>query len=486
MYLSVLGLEGIRYIIDAETEDILFFYNEEDFFNTAFDGERGLIFKRENENLKYFDIKGLFETDLGIDDAHVFSDDKGNGYCIYDDKNAYFYKGASLQRSINFKQVIPYSSDRFDVDFYYTDDGNFVWVFFNDYDGSSTTYFKLDLKSIDDEMPNQLYISDLKRAIFTDGERIYWTGFDFENDTLYSQAIEDEQDLKTTKFSYGINNIYAYKDDIIVWCDSRLYHLEKDFTILKEMEMNTYIVYSITDNGLVLIEQGKPGIQLVKDGEYKECMVNEPDGQLLLLKKFKKDTLYMVGVGENHISTYKFHSSEYIKKHSGECKGIKGYMMDESETNQFKNLVLLHEEDIADDRIFDVYLCENADYGLIHLWDGQVRIYNSKTGELVRTIYSMEGMINSFYYDKENDYYYISANHLEVYDKDFKNIYRVNDCNLHGFDENLHKPVVARWENGEVEYYVFTPLKFKELLSLADEYLLDFEPDKRVKEKYGL
>lgn len=133
-------------------------------------------------------------------------------------------------------------------------------------------------------------------------------------------------------------------------------------------------------------------------------------------------------------------------------------------------------------------MCRNAELGLIQLFDGAVYIYNSSTGEKIKTIYSVEGPVNNFYYDQRNGYYYISSTNVDVYDEYFKNIYTIRGCTLTGTDNQSGAIVVyAINNNGDKSAYFKThPVTYEKLISLADEYLSGYVPDARVKEKYSL
>ena len=165
------------------------------------------------------------------------------------------------------------------------------------------------------------------------------------------------------------------------------------------------------------------------------------------MKEYSNNVLFTGGVGENHISTYTFQDSEYIDTYNDDCDEIRYYDYDDPYKQEFKYLVLNKDNSITEDRIYDVTLCENAELGIIQLWDGQVRIYDSKKGELIKIIYAMDGLVNSFFYDKNNDFYYVSADNLEVYDKQFRNIYRIEKCNLLGIDPASHNPVIQTWRD---------------------------------------
>ncbi len=163
---------------------------------------------------------------------------------------------------------------------------------------------------------------------------------------------------------------------------------------------------------------------------------------------------------------------------------------DDPDAQAFRELVMKDETAYKDDQILYVYFCANKDTGLIRLFSGEVYIYDSKTAKLLKTIYTVEGGINSFYFDDKNSYYYISSNNLEILDKDLKNICSIKGCwhvgMIPGTADSMLRETDPSAANEYVKNYRFHPLSFNEVISIAKDYLGDYEPDERVKTKYGL
>jgi hypothetical protein len=149
-----------------------------------------------------------------------------------------------------------------------------------------------------------------------------------------------------------------------------------------------------------------------------------------------------------------------------------------------------NETEFEQNRIQRVVMCKNAELGIIQLYDGAVHIYDVNSGEKIKSIYSTEGGVNLFYYDRARGYYYISSNNLEVYDADFKNIYSINKCALIGIEKQSGALVVMDLTFSNPEnpsgHYAAIPVTYDQLISIADDYLDGYEPDERVKEKYSL
>ena len=484
-YLAVRGLEQIRYVIDAETEDIVFFYDETDYDHVAFDGEKGLIFQRKDENISFYDLRNLSEKDLGIPEGRIINEDTRNGIAIATDEGVFLFDGGNLECSFIYANEALYISDRFDVTCSYAPDGSRALIEIDDFDNAQTYLYTYDFDNRKIERKTINYIGIAFNLCF-DGKYIYWRGTDFSGClALYRQNIDDISDNIGTGITDDIYGLAA-SNGTLVGCGYDYLYVFDEYLNSDTVKVNSYCQCVVLPGEIIVLEDENPCIHRIVNGQYTCFETNEPEGNALKIKYYKNSILYYTEVGENHISTYSFHSSEYIEPYNGVCDTLKNLDYDSFEKKVFKEKVMGNSPDYSEDRIYGIALCENADYGIIQLWDGQVYICDSNTGKTVKTIYAMDGWINSFYYDKTSEYYYISAENVEVYDKNFKNIFRIYGYDLAGVDPATGNPVVVIWKNEETYYYLVTPVKYDGLLKMADEFLGDFEPDDRVKEKYSL
>ena len=485
-YISVRGLEYIRYVIDAETEDILFFYDDPDYGVAAFDGERGLLFQRKDENFSFYDFRNLAETDLGISDGRLINEDTANGYAIGTSDGVYLYKGPNLEGSFIFADEIPYLSDRFDTSCIYAPDGSRALIVIDDFENQQTYLFTYDFASGQAEGKTLNY-KGIVYSICFDGQYIFWKGVDFFGClTLYRQNLDDISDNVATGISDDLFDLVACDGCLVGLGYENLYVYDRYLNAVETVRVDSYIRCTVSSDEIVIVEEDKAGVHKIVNGKYSYCKIDAPEGRLLMSKDYKNSTLYLSGVGDNHISTYTFSDSEYIEQYNGVCDEIEYFEYDAFEKKVFKEKVMGANPDFSEDRIYDIAICENADYGIIQLWDGQVYICDSNTGKTIKTIYALDGMVRSFFYDEVNEYFYISADNVEVYDKKFKNIFRIYGCNLLGIDPATKNPVLVTWKDDEAIYYLIKPVKYNRLLQMADEFLGDFEPDQRVKEKYSL
>ena len=91
---------------------------------------------------------------------------------------------------------------------------------------------------------------------------------------------------------------------------------------------------------------------------------------------------------------------------------------------------------------------DDADIGIIQLWDGVTYNYDSNTLELIKIIHAMEGQLS-------------------------------------GLDKESGSPVVTSWTDEEEKRFLVKPVTYEEIIRLADKLIGGYEPDERVREKYS-
>lgn len=481
-YIDIYGLDYSRYIIDANTGELIFFFVMEQYAEPVFDGERGIAFYRENESLHYFDFNSLSEVDLGYEDAEIISFE--NAFAVLEPECLHIYRGTNELVSMNYKEALPEASDNLDTVLIYDAPTDSVFIFVMDYTNYVSYVFRADLynKTLEETLPDYL---ELMNGMSADSNTIQW----IVNDTFDTYLVrydlsnpDNSKEITLSDYYYGSavsgNNSIIYNDHQFIIFDENL-------NIIETVESKDYVYLSrVTDEGILLFESGG-SFYIINDGTYKYVDVRESSGYFAHVSKYINGVLYTAGVGDNHISTYKYRKSEYLLSYTNEYEEFE-YTYDEEEENYLLTTIQQYEKEFNEDRIAGVVKCKNADLCLAQLWDRKVCIYDTNTGERIKTIYSIEGYITFFCYDEKSEYYYINGDNLDVYDKDFKNIFEIPDCSLKGFDSATGYPIIEDWNIIDSKTYIVTPVTYDDIIRLADEMLNGYTPDERIKEKYSL
>ena len=490
-YASVKDLEYVRYVIDMNTGTTVFSFEEDDFSYFTFDGEKGFVFKRADDNYFYFDFESGTETDLGVSKAFLYSNINGEGYATRNGESFVLYKGSEQVWNLNYSSEGFSDESRLEIAVDFIPGSDECWVFITDYDNRVTNAFVIDMLN---GSSSKIFIANtVCFDIATDGKNIVWKDIEEYNYSLWIMDINSG----TVKSRY-VNDSYrlvVLNDYVVTITDGSVSILDKDLNDVDQFEASGYIRTFVSSDELVLLD-GSGMMYKIRDGEYNSYDTGLNSYTFTWMQEYRDGKLYAAQTGDNHIYTYTFRQSDYMVVTSGDYEDLMSDYYDiiqiheDPDVSGFVDLVMQNETEFQENRIIRVVMCHNAELGLIQLYDGAVFIYDSSTGEKIKTIYSLESFVNVFYYDEQSGYYYLSSNNVDVYDSNFKNIYSIRNCILSGIEKQSGAIVVLDFTfsdpNNYTGHYTVYPVTYDQLISLTDDYLSGYEPDERVKEKYSL
>ena len=490
-YASVKDVDHVRYVLDTNTGATVFSFMEGDDSRFVFDGGRGFVFRKQNENYRYYSIADGTETDLGISEAFLFPNDEGEGYVIRSGDNITLYKGADVLSYMSGSAEGFTQDTSFDVTVDFVPGTNECWVFLSEYENRTTTAFIIDMASGSSRRMN--IAGDVCYDVCTDGKSIVWKQYDGYD---YSLWIMDA--ASGTCKSRACGDIYSLavkNNDVAVISESSVTLFDKSLNQQSGFTTGSFIRVNESGDAIWLLDSAGM-LYKVKDGGYTGYDTGLADEKYSWMKAFRNGRLYAALTGDNHIYTYSFRQSDYMTVTEGSYEDLKynyynaQLIYDNPEVSSFVDLIMKKETEFEKNRIERVVMCQNSGKGLVQLYDGAVHIYDSSTGDKLKTIYSIEGNVRLFYYDSRKNYYYISSQNVDIYDAGFRNIYSIRNCVLSGIDKQNGALVVLdlNYENYNniSGYYTVRPVTYDQLIGLADGYLSGYEPDERVKEKYSL
>ena len=490
-YASVKDLDHIRYVVDMNSGAVVLSFEENEGAGFVFDGEKGFVFKRQENNYSYFDLATGTETDLGIIEAYLDSDTEDEGYVIRSGDDITLYNGTNALWSINVLDEGFPEEAMLEITVTFTNDTSECWIFIVDYDKQTTSAFTVDMMS--GSSRRMLIANRACSDVVTDGKSIAWTQ---SEDNAYSLWIRDIVDGTTNSTTVGyVYGTAVMNDDVVVLSEGAIKILNKRLEEVDRLDAGQLTRTYVSGDAIYLVDSDCRLI-LIRNGVYDRYDTVPADATFSWMQVIRNGKLYAALVGDNHIYSYSFRHSDYMTVAEGDYEELPfdyfdyESIYDNPETSVFVEMVMQSETEFRQNRIRTVAMCRNADLGLIQLFDGAVHIYDSSTGEKIKTMYSVDGFVNSFFYDRRNGYYYISSMNVDVYDGNFKNIYSICDCMLTGIDNQSGAIVVYNVHNDHTGnksvYYKACPVTYEQLISLADEFLSGYEPDERVKEKYSL
>lgn len=490
-YASVKDLDHVRYVLDTNTGATVFSFMEGDDSRFVFDGGRGFVFRKQNENYRYYSIADGTETDLGISEAFLFPNDEGEGYVIRSGDNITLYKGADVLSYMSGSAEGFAQDTSFDVTVDFVPGTNECWVFLSEYENRTTTAFIIDMASGSSRRMN--IAGDVCYDVCTDGKSIVWKQYDGYDYSLW--IMDAASGTCQSRVCGDIYSMAVKNYDVVVISETAVTIFDKSLNQLSGFTTGSFIRVNESGDAIWLLDSAGM-LYKVTDGGYTGYDTGLADEKYSWMKVFRNGRLYAALTGDNHIYTYSFRQSEYMTVTEGAYEELKyiyynaQLIYENPEVSSFVDLIMKKETEFEKNRIERVVMCQNSGKGLVQLYDGAVHIYDSSTGDKLKTIYSIEGNVKLFYYDSQKNYYYISSVNVDVYDADFRNIYSIRNCVLSGIDRQSGALVVLDLNysssNNVSGFYTVRPVTYDQLIGLADGYLSGYEPDERVKEKYSL
>ena len=489
-YVSVKDLDHVRYVVDLNSGATVLSFEEKDYSSFVFDGEKGFVFKRQENNYCYFDFATGIETDLGISEACFDSNAEGDGYVIRSGDNITLYNGSNVLWSFNCRAEGFSEAERLEITVTFVNDTNECWIIISDYDKLTTSAFIADMTS--GSSRRMLIVDNLCFSIVTDGKSVVWLQNASDDNAIWIMDVNTGS-RKSRNVSYSYETA-VMNDDIVAVSSTDITIFNKNLEETARIDSGSFYRKFISGDAIYLLDSNCK-LYKINNGAY-DCYDTVPsDSVYSWMVVLRNGKLFAALPGDNHIYTYSFRQSDYMTVNSCDYEELTydyyemDYIQENPAASSFVDLIMQNETEFQQSRIRRVVFCDNADYGLVQLYDGAVHIYYSSTGEKIKTIYSLEGSVNEFYYDQNIGYYYLSSSNVDVYDENFKNIYSIRNCILCGIEKQSGAIVVYDLTGGLSGYgseYTAYPLTYEQLIAMADEFLNGYEPDERVKEKYSL
>ena len=486
-YIAVLGLDQNRFVMDVSSGKMLLRYQDTQYADCVFDGDRGVVFQRDNENYKYLDFASGTETDLGLGDVKLISDPLGNGYASITDDEIVIFRGpeALCRLDVRGESLPDTVKIRSFAYVFFSIDGNEAWIFILDQDSGTTYIYSADLLSgsVERRYTDHSGIYDYQ----SDGKSMLclYDAFSSEKKLLLKDLETGEE--KRADWKEAINGFQVFGDDVVIHDQTKIYYLNRNLEVLRTIDVDVDLSVSVlTPDGIAIFDL-KDGCYLIRNGECRFFDPDMDDTNLILSKEFADGTLFLSTTGNNQIDTFSYRETDYLKPYADTPVSFSiRNKLDDPEIPALEDKVMKKEKEFSRNMIYEVIMCENADYAAFQLWDGEVCVYSRSTGDRVKTLYPADGYVWSFYYDASCGNYYIGTeNSVEVFDSEFRSIGSISGCRLSGYDGATGHPVVMH-RRDDLDYYLVVPVSYEELISLADDLLSGYEPSQRVREKYGL
>ena len=483
-YISVLGLDGSRYILDLRTDELVFSYTQKEYSYFGFDGEDGFVFQEEYGNYMYYDLSSGKITDLSTDYGIFRKNPYGQGYAYIDNGIVDLRRGTDSVFAFYAYNEIPDLSGNCDIDVVYTPNSDRTIINVKDFDKLTSYIFDVNINN-GTVSPVSIPDNGLVLNLFADESSILFTVYSYPT-CVYRKDLNTNSTVSIDIDEIPVSMASSGNTVVVVSADY-LYVLDSDLGILTTETISQQGTEITVSDGCVVLIEGTSGFHVIKDGncEFHE-MVFQNNNEYSWNRSYSNGVFYAAKYGENIISTYTNQQSDYISAYFGTPEFLYFPYEGDPQIAELKEFISENIPKLDESQIFQIIPCDNADIFLVQLDDGTINIYDEDTGEAIKTIYALDGYARCFYYDSSTECYYIGTNNTEVYDEDFRNIYQIPDCSLAGIDPETGYPVAVKYSGEMPYYYLIRPVTYSELISAADEYLDGYVPDDKVKERYGL
>ena len=483
-YISVLGLDNSRYILDLRTSEPVFSYVQEEFSFFGFDGESGFIFQEENGNYMYYDFSSGKITDLSTDYGLFRSNPYGQGYAYINNGVVDFRRGTDSVFTFNVYNEISNLSNLFDANVIYTADSGRVIINVIDFDKQISHIFDVNINSRT-VSPVSIPDNEMVLTLSADENSILFTVY-HDPTRIYRKDLNANSTVSTDIYELPVN-MASSGNTVVVYSSNTLYLLDGNLEIMTKESLSQQGIECVVSDGSIVLIEGTSGFRVIRDGicEFHE-VVFQNNNEYSWNRTYKNGVFYAAKSGENIISTYANQQSDYISPYYEIPEFCYFPYEGDPQIAELKKFVEENIPELDESQIFEIIPCDNADIFLVQLEDGTIKIYDENTGEAIKTIYALDGYARCFYYDSLREYYYIGTNNTEVYYKDFRNIYQIPDICLAGIDPETGYPVAVKYNGETPDYYLIRPVTYSELINAADAYLDGYVPDEKIKERYGL
>ena len=226
-YVMVRSLDSKVFVMDISNDKMLLMYEDLNFADAGFDGERGFVYQGENESYTYFEFSSATETDLGIEDAKIITDPFGNGYASVTENEVKIYQGSEVLCRLDFATDLP-SDDlqvRSSTYVYFSPEGNEAWIFILDQDSGTTYIYSADLLSghVERRYTDQSWIY----SFCSDGESMLglYDAYSSTRKVFLKDLHTGEQ--KNAEWGEAYSGFKVCGDDIVIYDQTTIYFLNR-------------------------------------------------------------------------------------------------------------------------------------------------------------------------------------------------------------------------------------------------------------------
>lgn len=486
-YIIIGGLNGDYHIFDVNENKIVYSFkstqNTRAYSNFGFDGEVGIFYISDDDDLIYASLIDNNEKKLYDANATIISDASCDITSILLTNKFVGYKNGELVYETDLRPYAFGFEGAGCIGYSYSPDGNHVLLSVVEGEDSWLLQFNTVTGKLEYSLQTNIY---LLSSYATDGRRIY---------IVRNNSFDKNMPVDSSLGIIDIYNPYAvktvtiplvYTNDIVI-CDEGICITTYNDAIM--LDKNDYNLMYKTEglSDIVSVFRYKTGIGIVDSiGSFHIFGDDYFDGADVTANLFgivPRGSVNQV-IFQNDKFYYCF-SDNYVVEYVDNPRAVK-------ETEEYRKFnyhdelcfganaeeALMNINDIDGLYVYSSVYSNDKKHIAISMCDKSLRIYNADTYKLEKVEYDLDNaVVLSFVYIEEADIYILTVgSYSYILDSEFNYVSDIDYCV--GFEDGSFIVYYQR------EYYRLKMLSFEEILKLADDELEGYVPDEAVMNKY--
>jgi len=494
--MALFGFDEILYVADIESGEILAQTDAEGLYDMNFSGNDGVIysigFNVDKSETGYIDVN---TGEVRVIDEYaglIESPDDGRLTLTFTSEGVKAYEGDTVLYEIkysDFNLVFDEYSEYLDVAF--SEDGNYVLFAFKENpvaDGAILCQFETETGSIDMFIRDKNSSGQAGVATCGDYAFISFIGEDpdFLHDVTYIERYDvanaiSESGLIARIIEIGALDSIAVNDyGICVYGNNQAMLFDYDLQLSSSLSRANDILDAFAyEDGFALVDANEDIFLLNNYYDEGRILSDElfpqKSVQKLLSVTKKGDSLYIKHKDDSsYVSAFELQRGEWAE------------VLSKTVVNEFDKVCIVDKTNYpnTDRTTYKVIESDDGKYNAVLNYDGELTIFNSKTGKAVKNFY-IDGVPEKFVYLKKQKSYVLYDSSKEYFfDRNFKYFTSLPYGTVYGITDDKEEDIVLT--NGRNDYFRVKIKSYKEVIAKADEILADHEPEQKIIDKYNI
>lgn len=481
---GLLGFNQYRYIVDTDSGEVIYSFEEEPQYLgiLAFDGTEGILLRRTGEPFVY--------RDLRTSDERVLCEGEGKVYTAPDDKGAFLISSDGIARICS--GTVVYTDDykslgideeygTFDINLYFSADGEHSCISYSNLNDKSMI---LQFNTQTGKKEAVITMNVIPDTVSTDGNMLYYTYTEAGTSHLvYYDTVEGKEAGRMELLGGGYFYMCVAGGLVVIASnDYAQIYRPKDGAMSGFTINGRFGDMQVSEEGILITDQDG-GFYICKDTYQIYTKLGKTDKKSYSVTLYRNGRFFMMEEAEKYVVIYERRNSDHCRPYAGEpyTEMIRGYA-DEEKTRIFKEKVYDKDPEMDHSMTYASGLSSDGKYGYIQSWNGEVRIYDTDTAELIKILYDCEGYCFGLIEDAGRGFYYLCCSSAYIFDNSFRHLATIPDLDILGTLDETGEILVG---DNDGNKFVISMITYSDVIEEADRVLSGYTPEEAVRAKYG-